>query len=163
MIDERLPKTIFISAKCASCFFMSVNDENNQYIASYDGNVPSFIPNAGGDYIQMEINIESGRILNWKNSKGDKKFNEILKDAEKKVPAIISISAKCPSSFYMNVKDENNQFIAEYSCDVPNFMPVPCSDYLKMDINIEAGRILNWTNPIGHSKFTAILNGLKSD
>ncbi len=165
MAETKVPKTIEISAKCSDRFSMSVKDENNQYIANYSGYVPSFMPNLGGygDYVQTEIEIETGRILNWTNPKGNNEFDEILKDAGKKVPTIISISAKCSDCFSMSVKDANNQDLAYYHGYVPNFMPGPGGDYVKMDIGIEAGRILNWKNPTGHSKFTAILNGQESD
>jgi len=81
--------------------------------------------------------------------------------AEKKVPKIISISAKCSDGFYMSVNDMNNQHIASYSGYVPSFMPERggYGDYVQLDIDIETGRILNWTNPIGDDKFTAILEG----
>ena len=85
--------------------------------------------------------------------------------ADKKVPKTISISAKCSDGFYMSVKDENNQQVASYSGYVPSFMPAEggWGDYVKMEIDIETGRILNWTNPIGHSKFNAILEGRGGD
>jgi len=79
-MSDKPPKVISISAKCSDLFSMSVKDENNQPIASYSGYVPSFMPSEGGygDYVQMEIDIATGRILNWKNPSGHSEFKAIL-------------------------------------------------------------------------------------
>ncbi len=164
MAETKVPRTIYISAKCSDLFSLWVKDENNQQIGSHNGYVPKFLPGVGGDYFQMEIDIETGQILKWKNPMGDSKFTTLLKD-DKKVPTTISLSAKCSDGFWMSVKDSNGKPVASYSGYVPSFMPEEggWGDYVKMDIGIETGRILNWTNPTGDAKFTAILNGLKSD
>jgi len=80
MADKKVPKVISILAKCSDMFSMSVRDANNQHIASYDGYVPSFMPNDGGygNYVEMDIDIETGRILNWRNPIGTESFNAIL-------------------------------------------------------------------------------------
>lgn len=60
------PKTIKISAKCSDLFSATIVDENGSVIKEYDGYVPSFFPGEHfGDYIELDIELATGRILNW--------------------------------------------------------------------------------------------------
>ncbi len=52
--------TISISAKCSDMFSATLDDGR-----IYDGYVASFFPHGGGDYIQLDIDLATGRILNW--------------------------------------------------------------------------------------------------
>jgi hypothetical protein len=55
-------KTITISAKCSDLFSASLDDGR-----TYDGYVPNFFPGRHwGDYVNLEIDLETGKILNWK-------------------------------------------------------------------------------------------------
>lgn len=59
-------KTIKINAKVRDCFACSFHDESGIEIHNYDGYVPSFMPGQHfGDYIELEIDLETGKILNW--------------------------------------------------------------------------------------------------
>lgn len=62
-------KTISISAKCSDMFSASLR-ENNKEIGLYNGYVPTWFPNPKvqhwGDYVELEIDIETGQIVNWK-------------------------------------------------------------------------------------------------
>lgn len=58
-------KTISISGKCSDMFSMGVYDANGCEIYDHEGYVPSFFPQGGGDYISLEIDLETGKILNW--------------------------------------------------------------------------------------------------
>lgn len=56
------PTTISISAKCSDLFSASLNDGR-----TYDGYVPEFMPGQHyGDYVELEIELATGKILNWK-------------------------------------------------------------------------------------------------
>lgn len=55
------PKIISISAKCSDLFNASLDDGR-----SYDGYVPNFFPGQRGDYVQLDIELATGKILNWK-------------------------------------------------------------------------------------------------
>lgn len=58
-------KTIRISAKCGEQF-SAVLEQNGNQIGEYDGNVPDFFPGKHyGDYIELEIDVTTGHILNW--------------------------------------------------------------------------------------------------
>ena len=58
-------KTISINAKCSDMFSARLDDGRE-----YDGYVPSWFPNPAashyGDYVELTIDLETGKILNWK-------------------------------------------------------------------------------------------------
>jgi len=56
--------TVFISAKCSDLFFMQDLDTGDEY----EGEVPVFFDTdtaEGGDYIKLEVDLETGQIQNW--------------------------------------------------------------------------------------------------
>jgi hypothetical protein len=64
-------KTISISAKCSDLFSATLTETGalNEHVSNkeYSGYVPDFFPGQHyGDYVQLDIEIETGRILNWK-------------------------------------------------------------------------------------------------
>jgi hypothetical protein len=66
---------IVISAKCADRWSHHIVSANGSAHSHYDGYVPSFMPGQHfGDYIELEINPYTGRILNWKTWKRAKKL-----------------------------------------------------------------------------------------
>ena len=70
-------KTISISAKCSDLCFVSAMDEKGEVIAERDGYVPHFMPDEHwGDYVILNIDRETGQILNWKVPSSEK----VLKD-----------------------------------------------------------------------------------
>lgn len=58
-------KALSISAKCSDLCIATLKDQDGQTIHETDGYVPSFMPNGGGDYVNIDIDLETGRILNW--------------------------------------------------------------------------------------------------
>ena len=64
-----MTKTIHISAKCSDLFSAFLRD-GDKIVGEYDGYVPAWLPNQQtehyGDYVILEIDIETGKILNWK-------------------------------------------------------------------------------------------------
>ncbi len=58
-------KTISIVAKCSDMFSATILDGKRSF--EYNGYVPKFFPGEHyGDYVMLDIDIESGKILNWK-------------------------------------------------------------------------------------------------
>ena len=55
--------TIQLMAKCSDCCSI-ILIRDGEKIAEHDGYVPNFL--GGGDYIELDINAETGQILNWK-------------------------------------------------------------------------------------------------
>ena len=64
-------KTIYISGKCADRCDAELYDEEGKRVLEHQGYVPDFMPGGGGDYLQFEIDNETGKILNWEPIKED--------------------------------------------------------------------------------------------
>lgn len=59
-------KTLRISAKCSDLCNVQALGANDTEIAEGDGYVPSFMPEEHyGDYVHLDIDVATGRILNW--------------------------------------------------------------------------------------------------
>lgn len=59
-------KILRMSAKCSDLFSATlINEETGEGLGCYDGYVPEWFPNGGDDYVNFDINIETGVIVNW--------------------------------------------------------------------------------------------------
>jgi hypothetical protein len=62
-------KTIILSAKCSDLCSVILEDMKG-HLGESHGYVPKWLPNPKvkhyGDYVQLKIDIETGKILNWK-------------------------------------------------------------------------------------------------
>ena len=59
-------KTLHICAKCSDLCSASIYDETGKCLGERDGYVPDFMPGDHyGDYVILEIDLVSGKILNW--------------------------------------------------------------------------------------------------
>jgi len=57
--------TLSVSAKCSDlCFTTYIDKDGNE--TETDGYVPRDIGIGGGDYVDLEIDMKTGQILNWK-------------------------------------------------------------------------------------------------
>lgn len=64
---KTMPTVISFSAKCSDLFGASFKDTSGATVAEYDGYVPAFFPEEHyGDYVQLDIDLATGQILNWK-------------------------------------------------------------------------------------------------
>lgn len=64
MADKKL--ILEISAKCSDMFCATLR-KGEEVLKEYDGYVPEFFPGQHwGDYVQLDIDMETGMILNWK-------------------------------------------------------------------------------------------------
>jgi hypothetical protein len=68
-----MSNTIKITAKCSDMFnaqLVEKSTSSREIIGEHDGYVPAWFPNPQtkhyGDYVELEIDIETGQILNWK-------------------------------------------------------------------------------------------------
>lgn len=67
---------IHISVKCSDMFTANLIVDG-KLAGTYDGYVPKFFPgNHFGDYVELEIDVNTGQIVNWK--KPTKKDLEIF-------------------------------------------------------------------------------------
>lgn len=56
-----------ISAKCSDMCFSTLTDKDGNVLKENDGYVPSLMPGQHwGDYVMLDIDLETGQILNWK-------------------------------------------------------------------------------------------------
>lgn len=59
-----MSKTISIYGKTSDCFGCVVKDASGKIVKKYDGYPPMFL--GDGDAIEFTIDLETGKILNWK-------------------------------------------------------------------------------------------------
>jgi hypothetical protein len=58
--------TIKITAKCSDMFSVQLF-KDTKMVGEYDGYVPEWMPGEHyGDYVELEIDIHTGKIVNWK-------------------------------------------------------------------------------------------------
>jgi len=63
-------KTLSIHMKVCDGFCCRILDQDNKVIKDYEGYVPNFMPGEHyGDYVILEIDIDTGNITNWKSIK----------------------------------------------------------------------------------------------
>ena len=59
-------KYIHIHVKVRDEFFCNIEDDSCDVIGEYEGYVPDFMPSEHyGDYIDLRIDLETGKIVNW--------------------------------------------------------------------------------------------------
>ena len=73
-------KTLKIHVKCSDRFTYCITDQDGTEIFSQDdGYVPGFMPGPHyGDYIILDIDIDTGMITNWKKPSAEE-IEEIIK------------------------------------------------------------------------------------
>lgn len=61
-------KTVLsICAKCSDMCAATLTDEKGKVLKEHDGYVPSLLPEQHwGDYVILDIDVNTGQILNWK-------------------------------------------------------------------------------------------------
>ena len=66
---KRPQVTLRITAKCSDMFNAQLIEDGKQ-TGAFDGYVPKWFPNPDaehyGDYVELEIDMATGQILNWK-------------------------------------------------------------------------------------------------
>lgn len=78
---SKVPAVIKISAKCSDLFGADFFDAEGNEIAGYNGYVPKFFPDEHwGDYVRLDIELATGKILNWKPPSLSE-INAALKDS----------------------------------------------------------------------------------
>lgn len=60
-------KTVKVHAKCCDMCSVQIYDTNGNRLKDHDGYVPGFFPGDHyGDYLILDIDINTGVITNWK-------------------------------------------------------------------------------------------------
>lgn len=55
-----------ICAKCSDLCSSVLTQDNGIVVKETSGYVPSIMPGGDSDYVTIEIDVSTGRILNWK-------------------------------------------------------------------------------------------------
>ena len=62
-------RTIRINAKCSDLFWAAFEVDGKR-VGEQTGYVPNWLPNPNedhyGDYVSLQIDVDTGRILNWR-------------------------------------------------------------------------------------------------
>lgn len=58
-------KTVYVNAKCSDCCDIVLQNNKNEYVEEHVGYVPNIPAIGSGDYIELEIDNETGVIKNW--------------------------------------------------------------------------------------------------
>lgn len=56
---------IYIMAKCSDLCSFKIEDQNIILASQDQGYVPEGLGLGGGDYLEIEVDVDSGKILNW--------------------------------------------------------------------------------------------------
>ena len=75
------PRVWNVIAKCNDMCNIVVLDTDGDRMLEYSGYVPRNIGIGGGEYIRLQIDIETGQILNWKRPSDDE-LEKLLDDEE---------------------------------------------------------------------------------
>lgn len=65
-------KTLRIHMKVRDEFMAELTDSDGQVLKDYEGYVPEFMPGQHyGDYLILDIDIDTGHITNWKQPESE--------------------------------------------------------------------------------------------
>jgi len=65
--QDKTPHVLSIIAKCSDCCWAQLIAKDDSILKEHDGYVPEMMPGEHyGDYVEIEIEIATGKILNWK-------------------------------------------------------------------------------------------------
>ena len=141
------PVIFKMSAKVNDLFYAKLLSIAMTKLAEYDGYVPDFFPDGGGDYISLDIDINTGKILNWK-SPSKAALNRTFGKAVAFAPVAIEISGKCSDMFTASLEYKGHKIGKNYNYYVPDFFPGQhWGDYVILAIDLKTGKILNWRKP----------------
>jgi len=75
-------KEIRLCCKVRDCFSAGIYGQDGEEIFDYEGYVPDFFPgNHYGDYLELNIDLETGRITNW-NKPSEEDIQKFINEGE---------------------------------------------------------------------------------
>lgn len=73
-----------MSVKCSDMFSCTITDGNKTLIEDYCDYVPDFMPDDHyGDYVMLDIDLDTGKIVNWRPD-AKKLVNQFITDQNEK-------------------------------------------------------------------------------
>lgn len=115
--------TLKISGKTSDSFWAGVF-KDDKMILDYNGYVPKCVGDSTGDYIELDIDVETGKILNWKPMSEEEVCTQIAGTRELYVVLEHSEIIHGP-----NTLEECNQWLMDY-CLETNPEKCGCKDAL---------------------------------
>lgn len=72
-------KTVSLNAKVRDEGYYTFKDQDGETVHKYEGYVPGFFPGQHyGDYLDLEIDLETGQILNWDSGAVKRQLAEFI-------------------------------------------------------------------------------------
>lgn len=76
-------KIITVSGKCSDMCYFAVKDADGKVVyEQHDGYVPSGCGVGGGDYIEVQIDIETGQVVGWNTDRAKQGLAEYIEEQE---------------------------------------------------------------------------------
>lgn len=142
-------KTLSISAKVSDLFSGVLLDENDRVIGSRDGYVPAIFNRGDNDYVDFDIDLQTGRIVGWTRPAPVDLYKFRQRGEHLRVPRNehtrrIGICAKTSDGFFASLLDANGNVVGEYDGYVLPCCHADSDDYVEMDIDVDSGQIIGW-------------------
>ena len=65
-------KTLVVCGKTSDCCTVQLLDQDGAILKDHDGYVPSGLGIGSGDYIELNVDLDTGQILNWKKPSSER-------------------------------------------------------------------------------------------
>ena len=142
-------RTLSICAKVSDLFSGMLLDENDRVIGSRDGYVPAIFNRGDNDYVEFDIDIQTGRIVGWTRPAPVDLYKFRQRDEHLRVPRNentrrIGICAKTSDMFCASLLDASGNVVGEYDGYVLPCCRADSDDYVEMDIDVDSGQIVGW-------------------
>lgn len=86
-MNQRI-RFLSVCGKTSDMCGITIRNQHNQDMGSYDGYVPDFFPGEHyGDYLMLDIDVETGQILNWPKGLTQAVLKKGLKDGDPELEA----------------------------------------------------------------------------
>jgi hypothetical protein len=79
-------RTLKLFGKTSDMSSMKIIDNDGETIMDHEGYVPHDMCIGGGDYVKLEIDIESGKVIGWNPEKVKTSIAEFLDDNPRSRP-----------------------------------------------------------------------------
>lgn len=154
--------TLSISAKVSDMFFGQLLDAEDRVIGSREGYVPAIFNGGDNDYIRLDVDLKTGRIVGWKRPAPVDLYKfrqqkDHLRVARNEHTRTINIQGKSSDGFMASLLDAQGRVVGEYDGYVLGCCHDGDDDYVEMDIDVDSGQIARWKglSAEDRAKFTA--------
>jgi hypothetical protein len=71
--------TIFVQGKCSDLGYTAIYKDDD-IVFEKDGYIPRSLGIGGGDYIELEIDVETGMVVNWGSERVKATIAKLIED-----------------------------------------------------------------------------------